>query len=153
MSVSEIVGCADEQHGILDSLIEVYGPASQVFDIVLPKGESLQFRAVSDWNELEALKLGAEQFGNAMIKGHPWKDVGEPTAKTFRLASMFASLCVSPKIGEHGWLKIAHNAAFLFEHVRQCVDNSQMAYLLQAEDVGVDASKKELGATTDTAIG
>lgn len=133
---------------LVDSLIKSYVPTdSETFDVVLPRGEKLTFRAVRDYSEIRKLATeGAKWFKAAQKNPSPQiKKVLTEDEGTATQAFMMATTSVEPKLTEHDVLKLAKEAGWLFLEIVKQYDEKQAnrAAMVEAEvleDLGEDSA-------------
>jgi hypothetical protein len=108
---------------IIEELIETYAPKQAEFEVTLPKGEKLTFRAVTDYAELSRLKAGAAKFAkmcrsnrcNADLKKQlPSEEDGD---ETILVSFVLSATIVEPKLTQKDFLTLAKSACYAFNTI------------------------------------
>jgi hypothetical protein len=135
-----------EGGGFMESLLEGYAPKSETFEIVLPRGEKLSFRAFSTYRELADFKREMSAFGKKIkrlddAQNHPFFSLYKPeTDDEIAAAFTIHYLSIEPKFEiaqAFGLLR----APWLAEHIVEQVDAHRMRFILDQD--AVEEQKKD----------
>lgn len=122
---------------LIDQLITDYAAPDPEFTLTLPKGETLKFRAVSDYSELQKLKQGAQKFAALALdakRSPQWKEI-RPGNETAALAVFFiAETIIEPAWTQKDVLTLAKRAGWLVEYIFSEINKRQTALVQQTEE-------------------
>lgn len=112
--------------GIADKLLESYGAKDAEFTVVLPQGEELRFKNVTDYVEVKALSQRGRKFAKAHLAGRFGgnKDVEANATKDEDLATLsliISELSIEPKFTVADVLKLSKRAAPLLSLISQAI--------------------------------
>lgn len=137
----------------LERLVTAYVVADEEFDVELPLGEVLRFKAIKRPSDLKALyAAGAAMFASLPKPGtkaasvHPWNGFLPETQDEFFSAFKISELSVSPKIPHLTALKLLRNA-FLIEYLETAIESHSKTMTSLKFVKAVDEAKKNLMAT------
>lgn len=119
----------DETVSFVKGLIEKYKPAEPDFEIVLPSGETMRFRVVTDLTAIYALHAGARKFHEMMTSGaYPpaWEKYATQDAEVIAAVYAICELSVEPKISHYEGLMLAKEAGPVLDFIRLAIDAKQM---------------------------
>lgn len=139
--MSDMIEAAQVGGGLIDDLLGAYAPSTATFEVSLPKGEVLTFRAFSTYSELASWKAGAAQFVKLVTGGAvppAWQECLPQTNEEAIAAYTIAELSVEPKFSQIDAMRLL-KAPWLVEHIMGQIDAHRMACL--AVDRVDDAKK------------
>ena len=105
----------------IDDLIRDYSPATPTLEIELRGDKTLRFKAVTDADTLHAVQTAVAQFKD-LIKGPACPEVWKPylvsNERALGMIATFKETCLNdPPLGYLDFLRIAHDAVWLFEDI------------------------------------
>jgi hypothetical protein len=136
----------------VDDLISAFRPESTVHTVDLGRGFSLTFRTVTDASELASMKTRAEKFAKILYSKActPALVAVRPENRTVAVNAWFLSqVATDPKWSQADWLKLARDAAFVFEAAFQAMNEAQTRAEVESESTIVE----ELGEFSALTVG
>lgn len=130
----------------LDGLLAATEPKAETIEVIVAKGFSFTFRAITDYTEMVNLRKETAVFQSRWSSTRKVEDY-KPYAKTdpdiVALAYFMDKVQISePKIGLVGFLKIAKDRANVFDAIKDGLNEGQYA-LANAENEAIEEAKNE----------
>lgn len=127
----------------VDKLLDNYGGKETEFSVMLPQGEELRFRNLTDYVEIKALHKKARKFAKAHLAGRFGgnKAVEEHATKDEDLAvmaSIIADLSIEPKLTVADVLKLSRHAALIVTHIGAAITERLTLESAQSETEELD---------------
>jgi hypothetical protein len=136
-----------------DALLARYAPANETYDVTLPHGERLTFRALRSYSELKQQEAAAIRWfkslpskGSPSFEMHPFKEFLPLDAASAIAAYNISDLSVEPKIEQRDALKMLA-APFLVNFILRSMDHANRSIASIIETQLLEEAKNESGAT------
>lgn len=142
---------------LVDRLVREYAPDSDIYDVVLPEGEVLKFRALKGYGDLAEFKRALIDWsdhtplaGAKAAKGHIWES--RLPKNTFERTAAFTIAYFShePQFTHVDALDLL-KAPWLVEYLMNCIESANKTMRSMFESKLVEASKKGSGETGGSA--
>lgn len=128
----------------IDDLIANYSPLVDTFAVELPKGERITFRTISDYDDLKAFQVGADEF-LATLEKPSVKQMWAaflPKGRNGALAAYtLSTLSVEPKLSPEDACKMLR-CAWVVALIVERFEESRMAFLARTVE-GIEEEKKD----------
>jgi len=142
------------ERGFTDLLLDQYGIEDDAtFDIVLPGGEVLKFRAMARYEDVKAFNQSAAAWYQSLpewdspeAKNHMWAEHLPHSAGEAIAAYTIAELSVEPKIGHLDALRLL-KAPWLVNYIMSRLELGSKSILGRIEALRVEQAKNDSGAT------
>lgn len=125
----------------IDDLISNYSPKSLEFDVTLPMGEKLRFRAIEGYADLQSFRQAAKMFAQSAVGNKVYGECAPRTSEEAIAAFTIAQLSVEPKFDQRQACQIVR-CAWLCDLIITAMDINRYAFLQKMAE-GVESEKKD----------
>lgn len=154
MSSDGVQGLAAEtQDDPIERMLARYAPPQDEFDVVLPEGEVLRFRAFRSYAEQKQFEREAVRWYQSLpmpkteeAKAHPYGDLIPDDAQSAIAAYTIAELSIKPKFGHPQALRMLR-AAGMVGYILKSIDLENRAIGALFEQKLLEQAKNGFGAT------
>jgi len=143
--------------GFVDMALEQYGiKEGSTFDVHLPRGDVLKFKALARYGALKEFYRAAGDWyqslpkpGSELAKIHPFGEHLPRDGREALVAYTISELSVEPKFEQLDALKLLR-APWLVEQIMLGIEQGSRTMYSRSDYDKVEAAKNESGATTGT---